>query len=96
MGLSQGILRLAYSSYTYKKSTRHCYQHIVYFQLSSFIQILYGETPANPTMSILDVAGFAALGKAHPQLVTMIDATFASPYLLQPLKYGVDLVMHSW
>ena len=59
-------------------------------------QILYGETPANPTMSILDVEGFAALGKAHPQLVTMIDATFASPYLLQPLKYGVDLVMHSW
>ncbi len=47
-------------------------------------------------MSILDVEGFAALGKAHPQLVTMIDATFASPYLLQPLKYGVDLVMHSW
>ena len=59
-------------------------------------QILYGETPANPTMSILDVEGFAALGKAHPQLVTMVDATFASPYLLQPLKYGVDLVMHSW
>lgn len=60
------------------------------------MQILYGETPANPTMMVLDVEGFAALGKAHPQLITMIDATFSSPYLLQPLKYGVDLVMHSW
>lgn len=58
-------------------------------------KILYGETPANPTMSILDLEAFGALGKAHPQLLTMVDATFASPYLLQPLKYGVDLVIHS-
>lgn len=60
------------------------------------IQVLYGECIVNPTMTLLDVEGFGALGKSLPGVVTMVDATFASPYLLQPMKYGVDIVMHSW
>ena len=62
------------------------------------VQILYGETlpTVNPTMSILNLEAFGARGRVHPELVTMVDTTFASPYLLQPLKYGIDLVMHSW
>ena len=58
--------------------------------------MLYGETPANPTMSILDLEEFGELGKSLSGVMTVVDATFATPYLLQPMKYGVDLVIHSW
>ena len=47
-------------------------------------------------MSILDLEAFGALGKSHPGVITMVDATFASPYLVQPLKFGVDIAIHSW
>ena len=57
---------------------------------------MYGETPANPTMSILDLEAFGALGKSLPGVVTMVDATFGCPYLTQPINYGVDLSIHSW
>ena len=60
------------------------------------MQILYGDGPANPTMSILDLEAFGALGKSLPGVVTMVDTTFGSPYLIQPIKLGLDLVIHSW
>ena len=50
----------------------------------------------NPTMSVLDVEGLGKLGKSLPGVITVVDATFASPYLVQPIKYGVDIVAHSW
>lgn len=58
-------------------------------------KVLYAEVIVNPTMSLLDVEAFGALGRSLPGLVTMVDATFASPYLMQPVRYGVDLVLHS-
>ena len=60
--------------------------------ITYFMQILYGEGPANPTMSILDLEAFGALGKSLPGVVT----TFGSLYLIQPIKLGLDLVIHSW
>ena len=59
-------------------------------------QVLYGESPANPTMSIVDLEAFGALGKSLPGVVSMVDCTFASPFLVQPIKYGVDISIHSW
>ena len=47
-------------------------------------------------MAILDLEAFGALGKSLPGVVTMVDATFASPYLSQPIKHGIDLAIHSW
>ena len=64
--------------------------------LVSPVQVLYAETIVNPTMSLLDVEGFGALGKMLPGVVTMVDSTFASPFLIQPIQYGVDIVLHSW
>lgn len=57
-------------------------------------KILYFETPSNPLLSILDVAGLAQLAKDN-ELVSFIDNTFASPINQNPLTLGVDLVMHS-
>ncbi len=53
-----------------------------------------GETPSNPKMSILDLEAFGKLSQ-ETGLITMVDSTFASPALQQPIKYGVDIVAHS-
>ncbi len=47
-------------------------------------------------MSILDIEAFGELGRSLPGVVSVMDATFATPYLVQPIKFGVDLVIHSW
>jgi cystathionine gamma-lyase len=52
------------------------------------------ETPTNPTMQIVDIAGVSKIAKAHNLLLT-VDNTFASPYLQNPLDLGADIVMHS-
>lgn len=57
-------------------------------------RLIYFETPSNPIMEILDVAGIAALGRARG-IPTMIDNTFASPALQQPIVSGVTVVVHS-
>jgi methionine-gamma-lyase len=58
------------------------------------IKMLYGETPANPTLACIDLAAIGALGQKY-QVLTAIDNTFLTPYLQQPLKYGIDFVVHS-
>jgi len=57
-------------------------------------RLIYFETPSNPVLEILDIAGLARLGQAHG-IPTMIDSTFASPALQQPLGLGVTVVVHS-
>ncbi|XP_062500980.1 L-methionine gamma-lyase-like isoform X2 [Corticium candelabrum] len=58
-------------------------------------KLLYNETPANPLMGIVDLEVFGQLSVTNPDLITVVDSTFASPYLQQPIKYGVDIVVHS-
>jgi methionine-gamma-lyase len=57
-------------------------------------KLLYVETPSNPTMQVTDIEQVSALAHAHDCLV-VVDNTFASPYLQQPLKLGADVVLHS-
>ena len=58
------------------------------------IKMLYFETPANPTLACVDIAGLAGIAQKHGRLST-IDNTFATPYLQQPIGLGVDFVVHS-
>ena len=58
------------------------------------IRLLYLETPANPTMQCVDIAALTALAKRYNCLVAC-DNTFATPYLQQPFRYGVDFIVHS-
>lgn len=54
----------------------------------------YGETVANPSSSILDIPGISEV--AHAAGVPLIvDNTVATPYLIQPLRHGADIVVHS-
>jgi cystathionine gamma-synthase len=57
-------------------------------------KLLWLETPSNPLMKISDVAELAEIGHAAGALV-VVDNTFASPYLQQPLTLGADIVVHS-
>lgn len=55
---------------------------------------IYVETPSNPMMNVTDIRGCAALAKkAGVQLI--VDNTFLSPYLQNPIALGADLVVHS-
>jgi methionine-gamma-lyase len=58
------------------------------------IRMLYLETPANPTMQCVNLEELCLLGKEQG-LVIACDNTFATPYLQQPFRYGVDFIVHS-
>ena len=52
------------------------------------------ESPANPLLTITDIAAVAAAAKRHGAL-TIVDNTFMTPYLQKPLTLGADIVVHS-
>jgi cystathionine gamma-synthase len=52
------------------------------------------ETPTNPLLTCIDIEGISALAHRHGALV-VVDNTFATPYLQQPLVHGADIVVHS-
>ncbi|GAA1149114.1 cystathionine gamma-synthase [Nesterenkonia lutea] len=56
--------------------------------------LLWVETPSNPLMSITDIAALAKIAHDNNALL-LVDNTFASPYLQQPLQLGADIVVHS-
>ncbi len=57
-------------------------------------KVLWVETPSNPLMKISDIAALATIAREHGVIV-VVDNTFASPYLQQPLTLGADVVVHS-
>lgn len=57
-------------------------------------RLIWAETPTNPLLSIADIAALAELGKRSAAKV-LVDNTFASPALQQPLTLGADIVLHS-
>lgn len=57
-------------------------------------RMIWVETPTNPLLSIADIAAIAELGEQHSAKV-LVDNTFASPALQQPLTLGADIVLHS-
>ena len=58
------------------------------------LKLIHIETPSNPTMGCIDLEAVCAVAKRHGVKVT-VDNTFATPYLQQPFRYGVDFVFHS-
>ncbi|MEP7143706.1 MAG: aminotransferase class I/II-fold pyridoxal phosphate-dependent enzyme [Ferruginibacter sp.] len=58
------------------------------------IKVIHIETPANPTMQCINLEAICAIAGKYNLKVT-VDNTFATPYLQQPFKFGVDFVFHS-
>ena len=55
---------------------------------------VFGETLANPALTVLDIEKFAKVAHAHG-VPFIIDNTFATPYLCRPIEWGADIVIHS-
>ncbi len=55
---------------------------------------IFIETLGNPNSDIPDIAALAAIAQAH-QIPLVIDNTFGTPYLIRPIEYGADIVVHS-
>jgi len=62
--------------------------------ISNKTKMIWVETPTNPLLNIVDIEACAAIAKKH-NILLVVDNTFASPYLQNPLDWGADIVMHS-
>ncbi|MBD5654867.1 MAG: cystathionine gamma-synthase [Candidatus Eremiobacteraeota bacterium] len=60
---------------------------------TSQTKLIWAETPTNPLLRLVDIAGLAAL--RGPGQLLAVDNTFASPYFQSPLAHGADIVVHS-
>ena len=95
----------------YHRSREYCRKHLARFgvvtrevktgdydameaAINSNTKMLVSESPTNPHLSIIDLQKFADVGKRN-NVDTVIDATLATPFNLQPIQAGVDYVMHS-
>ncbi len=57
-------------------------------------RVFFFETPANPTLDVVDIAHVSAVAKAHG-IVTVVDNAFAGPTLQRPMEFGADVVAYS-
>ena len=59
-------------------------------------KVVYCETTTNPDLKVIDVEAVAKTAhEVNPEIKVMVDNTFPSPYLVQPIKLGADIVVHS-
>ena len=56
--------------------------------------LIYAETPANPTLKIVDLAFIAKIAKEF-NLISVVDNTVATPYITRPKEFGIDVIVHS-
>ncbi|RKY83120.1 methionine gamma-lyase [candidate division KSB1 bacterium] len=75
--------------------------HLSYNQLDELenyikdnTRIIYIETPSNPMLEIADLSYIAKICKKY-NIISIVDNTFATPYNQNPLKHGIDIVVHS-
>lgn len=64
------------------------------FQIANDVNLVWIETPTNPTLRVVDIENVARQAHAANAMV-VVDNTFLSPYFQQPLSLGADIVVHS-
>ncbi len=57
-------------------------------------RMIFSESPTNPYLHVMDVEGLGRVGRERA-LLTAVDSTFATPYNIRPIDFGVDVVIHS-
>lgn len=62
--------------------------------INSNTKMIWTETPTNPLLNIVDIEACSKIAKAN-KLLLVVDNTFASPYLQNPLDQGADIILHS-
>ena len=63
-------------------------------KINTNTKLVWVETPTNPMLNIVDIEAVVSIAKKN-NLITVVDNTFATPYLQQPLNMGASIVMHS-
>ncbi len=63
-------------------------------KITDNVKAILIESPANPLLTITDIKAVSTLAKKHG-ILTIVDNTFMTPYLQQPIKLGADIVVHS-
>ena len=63
-------------------------------EINANTKMIWVETPTNPMMNVVDIAGAAKIAHSHRAML-VVDNTFSSPYLQNPIDLGADIVMHS-
>ncbi len=58
-------------------------------------KLVWVETPTNPLLTVVDIAAVASVVARRPEARLVVDNTFATPYLQQPLAHGAHIVVHS-
>ena len=58
-------------------------------------RLVWVETPTNPLLTVVDIGAVASVVAKHSDARLVVDNTFATPYLQQPLAHGADIVVHS-
>ena len=71
-----------------------CYKDDIESYVNEHTKAIYIETPTNPMMNVTDIEKTAKIAKAHGALL-VVDNTFLTPYLQNPLDLGADIVLHS-
>jgi len=94
-GPSRGVIENHYSRFgvesTYLDTSK---PYMIEKAIKPNTKLLYIETPANPTMTLSDIKLCAGIAHKHG-LMLVVDNTFCSPYLQNPLDLGADIVFHS-
>ncbi|GIV43743.1 MAG: cystathionine beta-lyase [Bacteroidia bacterium] len=67
---------------------------LVEIVLSAHTKMFWVETPTNPLLNIIDIQSIVEIAKKN-RILTVVDNTFASPFLQNPLDLGADMVVHS-
>ncbi len=94
-GPARGVLEQDFSRFGVEASfVNTADPHNILSAIQSNTRVLYVETPANPTMDITDIAACSKIAKENG-LTLVVDNTFCSPYLQNPLDLGADVVLHS-
>jgi len=57
-------------------------------------RMIFSESPTNPYLNVMDVEGLGRSGREHGVL-TAVDSTFATPFNIRPIEFGIDLILHS-
>ena len=63
-------------------------------KVTSDVKAIMIESPANPLLTVTDIAGIAQIAKKHG-ILSIVDNTFMTPYLQRPIELGVNIVVHS-
>lgn len=85
-GLAKFGVTVTHADLTYPEALRAA--------ISAKTKVVYFETPANPNMRLVDIRAISEIAHANGALV-VVDNTYATPYLTQPIKHGADIVLHS-